>query len=325
MYLTKYSRENMNEMVDIFEAIREFDTIIIHRHVNPDPDAIGSQGGLQAIIQHSFPTKKVYAVGEEVKSLHFLHRMDSISDDMYQDALVIVCDTGNQARISDERFNTGKKLIKIDHHPNVEPYGDIQWVNTSYSSTCEMLVDFMVFLESYYTPERLEMKDEAARLLYAGMIGDTGRFKYDNTKSRTLECASVLLRYNFNPQDIYNEFYKTTRAVAKLHGHILQHFEVTGKGVASMYISEELMKEFGVNATEASNLVNVLSDIEGNKIWVFFVEKGDDIRVRIRSKEIVIGGVAQQFNGGGHPLASGATVWSREEAQQLIEALDELL
>lgn len=325
MYLTKYQKENMQTMASIFESIKVFDTIIIHRHVNPDPDAIGSQCGLQTIIQHSFPTKKVYVVGEEVESLQFLHRMDSISDDTYQDALVIVCDTGNQARISDERFSTGKFLIKIDHHPNVEPYGDIQWVDTTYSSTCEMLVDFIDFIGKSNPSEPLSLHDESARLLYAGMIGDTGRFKYENTKSRTLECASVLLRYNFNPQDIYNEFYKTKREVAKLHGHILQHFEVTEKGVASMYISKELMDEFGVNVTDASNLVNVLSDIAGNKIWVFFVEKGDEIRVRIRSKGLVIRGVAQQFNGGGHPLASGATVWSREEAQQIIEALDELL
>ena len=318
-----YTYENMDVMANILEKIKEFDTIIIHRHVNPDPDAIGSQGGLQKIIQHSFPTKKVYAVGEEVENLHFLHRMDSISDDTYQDALIIVCDTGNQARISDERFNTGNYLIKIDHHPNVEPYGDIEWVNTSYSSTCEMLVDFMDFV-SHYRNE-LHMNDEAARLLYAGMIGDTGRFRYDNTKSRTLSCASTLLQYNFKAQDIFDTMYAAKRETAKFHGYILQHFEVYGKGVASMYISKELMDDFGVNATDASNLVNVLSDIAGNKIWVFFVEKGDGIRVRIRSKHTKIDKVAIAFNGGGHPLASGASVGNREEAQQLIEALDELL
>src|SRR5699024_10796879 len=107
----------------IIQAIKQYETIIIHRHVRPDPDANGSQGALQAMIKHSFPGKKVFVVGETPdETLHFLNDMDYIKDDLYNDALVIVCDTANTERISDDRYELGDKLIKIDHHPNKDPY-----------------------------------------------------------------------------------------------------------------------------------------------------------------------------------------------------------
>lgn len=126
----------------ILEAIKQFDTIIIHRHIRPDPDAYGSQCGLAELLKTSFPEKKVYVTGEEAESLKFLYRMDDIADDTYEDALVIVCDTANEARVSDQRYASGKMIIKIDHHPNQTPYGDLLWVETSASSTSEMIYEF---------------------------------------------------------------------------------------------------------------------------------------------------------------------------------------
>lgn len=107
----------MNEKaLEILKVIQQFETIIIHRHVRPDPDAYGSQGGLAEILKASFPQKNVYTVGREEESLNFLRRLDQIDDHVYKNALVIVCDTANQERICDGRYRLGKKLIKIDHH-----------------------------------------------------------------------------------------------------------------------------------------------------------------------------------------------------------------
>src|SRR5690625_2545476 len=128
----------------IIEWIQAYERIIIHRHVRPDPDAYGSQAGLQRMIQLSFPKKEVYIVGEEDPDLHYLARMDEISDDKYNDALVIVCDTANTGRICDQRYKLGKKIVKIDHHPNVDPYGDLLWVDTDASSTSEMIYELFL-------------------------------------------------------------------------------------------------------------------------------------------------------------------------------------
>ena len=169
----------------ILDAIKAFNTIIIHRHVRPDPDAYGSQGGLAEIIKASFPDKKVFTVGEEEISLNFLRKLDTIDDGIYKDALVIVCDTANQERVCDQRYQTGKRLIKIDHHPNDDAYGDIVWVETTASSTSELIYEFYLFGRD----QGLKMSDEAARLLYAGIVGDTGRFLYPSTSEKTFHYA----------------------------------------------------------------------------------------------------------------------------------------
>ena len=311
---------NIKKGQEVLNKLKEYNTIIIHRHVNPDPDALGSQGGLQKVLQTSFPEKKVYVVGEEVEGLKFLNRMDEIEDEVYNGALVIVCDTANEERISDKRFIKGEFIIKIDHHPNREPYGDLLWVDTSYSSTSEMLVDFFVEFNQV-----LQVTKDAAKLLYAGIIGDTGRFLYDNTTSRTLRLAGELLESSFNPTEIYQELYTTSIETAKLQGFILQQFQVTKNGLASIFITKKIMEEFNVSPIEAANLVNSMANIEGNQIWVLFIEYDEEIRVRIRSKKTEIHTTAYLFNGGGHPLASGASVKDMNEGAQLLRTLDDLL
>ena len=123
----------------ILEEIHQNNTIIIHRHVRPDPDAYGSQCGLAEILKASYPEKNIFVVGESEPSLEFLYKMDLVEDDVYQEALVIVCDTATQARVSDQRYKSGKRLIKIDHHPNEDKYGDLLWVDTTAGATSEMI------------------------------------------------------------------------------------------------------------------------------------------------------------------------------------------
>ncbi|MES1039419.1 DHH family phosphoesterase [Peribacillus simplex] len=307
-----------NKKTEIIEAIKKYHTIIIHRHVNPDPDALGSQIGLKKLLKHSYPSKEVYAVGEEVDKLLFIGDMDVISDNKYKGALVIVCDTANISRISDSRYDQGDMLVKIDHHPEYEPFGDLSWVDPSYSSASEMLVD--LFLEF---PVGFIMNKDAAKSFYAGILSDTGNFMNGNTSPRTLKMVSYLRTYHIQPERIHNSLNVKKKNASRLQKDILMSFKVTDKGVAYFIITEELLNMYGVDRIEASNLVNTLS-ARGNKIWAFFIEYPTEIRVRIRSRNIPIASVARQFNGGGHSLASGATIHSWEEVDHVIQALDQV-
>ncbi|MFD2213673.1 DHH family phosphoesterase [Metabacillus endolithicus] len=304
----------------ILDEISQNDTIIIHRHVRPDPDAYGSQCGLAEMIKATYPNKKIYVVGESEPSLEFLYKMDHISDEIYKEALVIVCDTANQARISDQRYKTGKKLIKIDHHPNDDQYGDLLWVETEASATSEMIYE--LYLEG--KDQGFKLSGKAAELLYTGIVGDTGRFLFPSTTEKTFQYASALISKGINPTPIYDELYKTKRNVAKLSGYVLQNFTLTSSGSASMSITKDILKEFDVTPSEASQLVGILGNIEGVKAWVFFVEEENQIRVRLRAKKLVINELAKKYNGGGHPLASGASVYSWEEAKQVLHDLEVL-
>jgi len=300
----------------ILDAIKQYDTIIIHRHIRPDPDAIGSQGALAEIIKESFPQKQVYTVGEEDESLKFLYRMDDIPDEKYEGALVIVCDTANQPRISDDRYNKGDMLIKIDHHPNEDMYGDIIWVDTSASAVSEMIYEFYLFGKD----KGLKLNEKAASLIYAGIVGDTGRFLFSNTTEKTFRYVSELVSNGLNFTNIYNELYKRRLELVHLNGYVLQNFTFED-GVGVMKLPKTVLEQFNVTASEASLLVNAFSDVEGLKAWVFFIEEEGQIRVRFRSKGPVVNTIASRFNGGGHPLAAGATIYSWDDVDEIVQLL----
>lgn len=303
----------------IISEIIRYEKIIIHRHVRPDPDAYGSQVGLKALIKHSFPDKKVYAVGEEDPSLHYLARMDVIPNSCYEEALVIVCDTANTERICDDRYTLGDKLIKIDHHPNHDAYGDLLWVDTDASSTSEMIYE----LYKEGKNNGFQMTQEAARLLYAGIVGDTGRFLFPSTTEKTFHIAADLITYAFDLPSLYEGMYNTNINIAKLKGYILQEFTLSEAGVSVVKLSLETLKKFNVDPIETGKLVSVLGDIQGIVAWAFFIEEEEGlIRIRIRSKGPVINELAAKYNGGGHPLAAGATVSTWEEAEQFTKELD---
>ncbi|MBT2662139.1 bifunctional oligoribonuclease/PAP phosphatase NrnA [Bacillus sp. ISL-45] len=298
----------------ILETIENYETIIIHRHVRPDPDAYGSQGGLAEILKASYPEKNIYTVGTEEPSLNYLRRLDSISDDTFKGALVIVCDTANAERICDERYRLGEQLVKIDHHPNEDPYGDLLWVETSASSTSEMIYEFYLTFKD----KGLRMSDEAARLLYAGIVGDTGRFLYPSTTNKTFAYAGELIHYNFSRTELYDRMYELAPNVVKLNGYILQNFELLENGAAKVVMKRELLDQYSVKPSEASLLVSELGNVRGIKAWVFFIEEEDQIRVRLRSKGPVINTIARNYNGGGHPLAAGASIYSWDDVDRVL-------
>ncbi|MGL4522451.1 MAG: DHH family phosphoesterase [Bacilli bacterium] len=307
-------------MNKIIEKIQQYNTIIVHRHVRPDPDAYGSQGGLATAIIEAFPEKNVYVVGNSDPTLAYLNTMDEISDDVYEDALVIVCDTANKERIDDQRYAKGEFLIKIDHHPNNDPYGDIVWVDVNASSCSEMIYEFI----TNHSNGALQLSTKSSTFLYAGIVGDTGRFQFPNTRPSTFDAARALIKYDFSPVDIYNEMYKINENTARLMGYVYQSFKIHEHGVGEIRLTQEVLKRYNVNPNETANITGVLGHVEGIKVWAVFIEEAQDsIRVRFRSKKIVINDIAQRFGGGGHPLSSGGSIESWAVAENVIAALQE--
>lgn len=303
----------------ILNEIKHYKTIIVHRHKRPDPDALGSQGGLVEILKASFPDKQILKAGGPVEGLQFLSEMDPVTAEDYKNSLVIVTDTANSPRISGDDYTLGEKLIKIDHHPNDEPYGDIVFVNTKASSCSEIIVDFY----DYHKAE-LKLTDEGARLLYAGIVGDTGRFLYPATTSHTLQVAAELMTYNFSATDLNNELNVMSPSVALLSGYVLQNIEVNELGVGRVILTKECLAEFGVADSETAAVVSLPGSIEGVLLWGIFVEQPEGyFRCRLRSKGPVINEIAKRHHGGGHPLASGANAKNLAEVAEIMSEFDE--
>lgn len=305
----------------IIDTIEKYDKIIIHRHVRPDPDAYGSQMGLKELIQANYPTKQVYAAGTHEESLTYLACPDQVDRALYEGALVIITDTGNTERIDGEFYTHGDLLMKIDHHPDADPYGDVKWVNTASSSTSEMIHSLFEVGQAEYG---WNMTTAAARLLFAGIVGDTGRFMFPSTTVHTFEVASDLIKYDFDRTELFAGMYEVKRELLHLKGYMYQNFKMDDNGAAFVKIDKAILDQFNVTASDTSQLVGALGDVKGICAWVIFIEEEDQIRVRLRSKGPVINQLAAQFGGGGHPLASGASVYSWEEAEEVIAELKQL-
>lgn len=310
----------MDVVKEILTKIKTYQTIIIHRHQRPDPDAIGSQVGLAEILRESFPNKKIYQVGGSVEGLEFLAEMDEVSDEIYQNALVIVTDTANSPRISDDRYTLGAELIKIDHHPNDDPYGDLVWVNTKASSCSEIITDFY-----HLNQDELVMNNNAARLLYAGIVGDTGRFLYPATTSHTLEVAAELMTYDFDAGELNRELEQIPMSVAKLAGYVYQNIKVDENGAAVVLLPQTLLDQYGIVDSETAAIVSLPGVIDEILAWGIFVEQPEGYyRVRLRSKGPVINELAKKHHGGGHPLASGANAKNQEEINEIYGEIQTL-
>lgn len=305
----------------IIDTIEQYETIIVHRHVRPDPDAYGSQFGMVELLRQNYPNKRVFAAGEHDPSLTFMRTPDTVADADYEGALVIVTDTANTERVDDQRYNTGAYLIKIDHHPNDDQYGDLLWVDTTASSCSEMIYELFEEGKAY---KNWTLSDEGARVMFAGIVGDTGRFLFPSATLKTFETAGHLIQYDFDRNQVYDGMYEMERKLLNLQGFIYQHFEMNESGAAHIRITKDVLEQFDVTPSETSLLVGSLGNVKGICAWVIFIEEGESIRVRLRSKGPVINTLAKKYNGGGHPLASGATAYSWEEADKVVADLQQI-
>ena len=303
---------------EIFTKIKEAKKIIIHRHERPDPDAYGSQGAMYQLIKENFPEKELYTVGKDSPSLEFLFKNSELTEEDYKDALVIITDTANFPRIDGKLFSAENYLIKIDHHPPVDNYGKINLVDTASSSCSEMIYNFYSYLHEKYS---IKLNDEAAKLLYLGIVGDTGRFLFPNTTANTLKVASELIKYNFNMSDLLDKMEIISDKLMRFRAFIFENYNVYHDGVAYLKITKEDMDRYDVDPGEVSNGVNLVRSLEGLYAWCFAIDEGNKVRVRLRSKGPAINELAEKYAGGGHPMASGATVKDWDEFDDLLDDL----
>lgn len=305
----------------ILDAVRTYDTIIIHRHTNPDGDALGSQIGLKHILKENFPAKQIYAVGDVARRYAFMADsvMDDLPDDAYNGALAIILDTSAKSLISDDRYTRAAKTVRIDHHIFCETIADIEVTDTSYESCCGLIVALAVECG-------LRMTSIAAKSLYTGMITDSGRFRYDSTSAQTFRLAAVLMEHDFQTADIYRNLYADDYAFMRLRAQYVLKIRFSEKNVAYIYTTREEAAAYQADTfTLSRGMVNTMSDIRGVDIWVNFTETDEGVLCEIRSAKYNINPIAVKYGGGGHAKASGATLKDHDEAMRMLADLDALM
>lgn len=303
---------------DIYNLIKEFSNIVIARHVGPDPDAMASTMALKDSIILTFKDKKVYSVGSGSNRFIYFGRLDKIEN--LEDALLIVLDTPDIRRIDGINLADYKKIIKIDHHPFVETFADIECINDKASSASELVLDLI-----NETP--LIMNKEIASKLYLGIASDTNRFMFNNSTGNTFKkVADLIEKYNLEIDKLYVPLYLRPINEVRLEGYIGLNLNVTENGVGYIKLTKDLLDKYNVDAAAPGNMVNNFNYINEVLVWIFFTEdvKNENIRVSARSRGPVINMALAKYNGGGHKYASGARIKTMEEIDPIIEDLDYL-
>lgn len=310
----------IKKYLEMVKKIKEYGTIIIHRHGRPDGDALGSQIGLKESIKATFPYKKVYAVGDYNDKFSFLDKMDEISDETYNQALIFVLDCGDDYLVNDTRYKNGKYTIRIDHHIYKGTWCDLEIIDPN-DVSCASMIANIIFSTS------LKMTDNAAKALFTGIVTDSGRFRYEGTTSKTFEIVSKLVKYNFDVNEIYNNIYLDDLSTIKLRAALTMSFKITDKNVAYLINTQEDIKKYNTDIfTISRGMVSVMSGVKGIDIWANFTEdENHKILMELRSNKYNINTVAVKYGGGGHKQASGATLNSFDDIEKVIKDLEKIL
>ncbi len=314
---------NTQALTPILDKIKAYDHIILFRHRRPDGDCLGASKGLQRILRLSFPGKVIDLPESDTSDyLAFLGPDDpALPDEAYQNALGIVVDTGDAERISNPRYALCRELIKIDHHPDRDAYAGLSWVEEHSASCCEMIAAFYTHFQ-----HELRMDQQAAALLYTGIVTDSGRFRYPEVSGDTLRCAAALLDAGVDTQRLFAQLYLQDAASFRFQAYVYEHLQLTENGAAYLHIDMQTQQRFGLSFEDASAAIGYLDSIRGCLCWLAFIDAPDDtIRVRLRSRFVAINTLAERHHGGGHAFASGATVCSKDEIQSLIAEADALV
>lgn len=310
------------DIKEIFKLIKQYDTITIFGHINPDGDCYGSSLALRELIRLNFPRKKVFSLAGTLPQLERrLAKQDTIeNDDIIKESLAIIVDVSELERVSDARVSLAKQIIKIDHHIESKPFYGVKWVDEGAIAVCQMIADFAF---TY----KLKINKLIAELLYLGICTDSGRFRYTPTNSKTHRIVADLLEYGVETDSIFQILYLSDETYVKYQALLVSKFKRTAHNVVYCFADVADYQQFGLNFDQISKNVNVIGNIRGCPAWVLFTRSPENfIRVEFRSHSINVQKIAAKYGGGGHLHAAGARLNDQKDfslAMKIVEDLEQ--
>ena len=306
----------------LLKTIEDADVITLFRHTHPDCDALSSQNGMYSWIKTNFPNKRVYRLGEETTDQTVYPPSDKVDEDTIRSSTAIILDTGNKERIDDQRYALAKQVIKIDHHPNLDPYGTQNYVCEEAAATCEILTSFFASCDNQI------MNHEIATYLYKGLLTDTLCFRTSNTTQHTLEMAAKLASYNLAIPELNRELFDVSYKTFHFSNWIRSNAQLLGEHLAYVIIPVSIQNEYNISASSARNRIDEIGHVKEFTIWAIFTEKivnGQKLYDgSLRSKTAIINTIANKYHGGGHNNASGVKDLTENDLQHLLEDLYKL-
>jgi phosphoesterase RecJ-like protein len=305
----------------LINYIEKYESIIIARHKNPDLDAYGSQFGLYHALKNHYENKKIYVIGDS-NQLNFFGHFDQVPIATRNKSLLIVLDTVASQMLREEDYKHYDTIVLVDHHRNDPDIDyDLYIKNVKASSTAEMVADFLF-------KKNIQLNFDSAKALYMGIIGDTGRFRFNSTTSNTFKVVSKLMTYGINLQEIHDLIYLDTFENKKIKSVFFESVEITKNNVAYKKNTKDFLDKYNLDANYVSRgLVGQMAGIKEIPIWVNFTyfPDEDDIKCEIRSRDYPVLEVAKKYGGGGHLTACGCILETWDQTDLVIKDLDKML
>ena len=295
------------ELDSIIEVINKTKKIGIFTHISPDGDAIGSSLALYLGLKKL--GKQVDVIVDEYSScFDFLPQIDEIkkigSND-YDLAIALDCATKERLYDTNNSFNNSKITMSIDHHVSNTFFANYNYVEGNSPATCMTLTKIFKRLN-------LPITREIGECLLAGIITDSGGFRYDTVNDETFEFAAIMLDLGVNISDIYyRTFDFKTKAQFRLSTIASERLKFyKNDKIALTYLLKEDFDKTHAKIGDHEGIVNVGKNIEGVEVSVFLREDSKDFyKVSLRSNKYVdVSVIAEAFNGGGHIKAAGFTI-----------------
>jgi len=319
-----------------FDGLTHFlennEKFILTAHETPDGDAVGSECALFLALQSLGKTVLLYNSDPIAHKYSFLGCAETIvtlkeeaqlPEDI-ADYVLLILDTNdlhNIGVVAELVLPKVKAYFIVDHHESEEDIIEVNHIEESASSTCEILFELFEKLG-------IELTLPIAEALFTGIVYDTGSFIYPKTTPRTFMIAYVLSKVGVNPNKIYQKIYESNSVSAlRLQSKVLSTLELFyNQHVAAQTMTKEMIFECGAIYEEADALINIPLKSETIRVSLFFKENEAGIlRCSLRSKgDINVAEIAQTYGGGGHKTAAGfKSIWPLETIKQKV--LDKLL
>ncbi len=311
----------MNKFSKIIREIKKAESIAIFNHVNMDGDAVGSAFSFAKTL--SDMGKRAVVLLEEAPPSYlekfcdeYLTETDEIFD------LAIALDCGDILRMGDRKeiFNRAKRTVCIDHHLSNSGFADVNYIKAASSSTSEIIFELIMKLTG-------KISKRQADQLYAGILTDTGGFKFSNTTPESFEYSSHLLKCGADISNVAIEIYESESIEKmKLKSRALDSLKLyEGGKISSVMITKADFEETGALVSDCEGFSDIGKGILGVEAS-FLITVKNSCKVSLRSKHYVdVSKVAAHFGGGGHARASGFTLPADTDIEALTDEIIKLL
>jgi len=314
--------KQMSRFKEVLKLIGRHQKFLVSTHHNPDADALSS--ALSMALYLKSRAKKVVVLNEDacpdwlqfLPSTSLLKKAADVKAVDYEVAIILDC--GDLKRIGGVKnlLVQGKPIVNIDHHITNDRFGTINVVDAKASSTCEMIFSFL-------KETKTKLNKSYADLLYAGIMTDTGSFRFENTSAHTHEVISQLLPFGISAVDMYQRLYVGMPvADMKIFSEVISQAKLLDHNrVFCVSLAKKVLSRFSKSFDLKEKLFTFLRSVDGIEVVVILTELGSkEIRINLRSQnDFDVASLAQQFDGGGHKKAAGCKIYdSLERAQKII-------